>query len=282
MFILRYSFAAMAIMGLCACNRAPDRAAVPNDVEASPIIPELPMAEPPLDREKLILAAMRAGSASAVGQDDRESQRLLDGKRFELRMRFGCSGASTDSDETRRWSFDEKGRILRVQAEPEISASTQLLKSLPLGAFEAAEGFWITQPWVLTAACIAKSNVTPAASQVQPMKPAVTAGITPSMMSSLPSLGIVQLFSSTDTRTHRRDNRAYKATKPLGAEVQPSVDGYDLLVSGRLKRIGDGAVISCRSEDERLPPSCIIFAEFDRVSLVQPGTGEILAEWAGV
>src|ERR1700741_3492845 len=56
-------------------------------------LPAIPVVEPPLDRAALLLAVARAPSATAIGAEDRVSQRELDGKRFEMRIRFGCPGA---------------------------------------------------------------------------------------------------------------------------------------------------------------------------------------------
>ena len=109
--------------------------------------PVLPIAEPALDRRALLLALAEAASAAALGDDDLEVQRALDGKRFELRLRFGCDGAAaSQSTEPRRWTFDERSRVQRFHVAPEVDLATPLVKSVAPSGFEAAEGWNLAGP----------------------------------------------------------------------------------------------------------------------------------------
>src|SRR5690606_32843882 len=110
----------------------------------------LPVAEPPLDRSELLLAVAQAASDFAAGHDDATRQRALDGRLFEVALRFGCSN---DGDDARLWSFDAPTRVLRVRVAPELSADSPEVTRLELGDFEAIEGFWVRRPWLLEAAC---------------------------------------------------------------------------------------------------------------------------------
>ena len=92
-------------------------------------------------------------------------------------------------------------------------------------------------------------------------------------------VGIAQFFSDTDSRTLRRDGRPYQATKALADGQAPSAQGYDLVLSGRLKRLPDGRVIACKVEQASRPPQCIVSVDFDRVWIERPDTKESLAEW---
>lgn len=282
----RYSTTALASLALFACQKPPEREPEPQPVsKPTPAVPLLPVAEPPMNREALLMAVIRAASAAAAGGDDTKDQRRLDGKRFELRLRFGCDGPDDNGDTPRGWTFDENRRVLQIHVESDISADTPLLSKLGTGQFEAAEGFWIRRPWLLTAACPA---VTAAPSTPPPVTPSGELSPVPSapftelaQSSPAPRLAIVQFFTTSDSRTHRRDHRAYEVTRTLDGGGKPSNRGYDLIISGRLKRGNGGPVITCVSEDARIAPSCVISAEFERVALERPGTGEILADWAG-
>ena len=223
--------------------------------------------------------AAGAASAAATGGDDKEAQRRLDGKRFSLRLRFGCTGPAPEKDARRGWSFDEKRRLLRVRAASDLMADTQLLKELPLGTYEAAQGFWIDRPWLLVAACPVLSPA--AGNDAVPSDPSSPDAQIPAQ--PMFRLGIVQLYSEDDARTHRRDGRAYEASKTLPEGAKPSAVGYDLVVSGRLKRLTDRSAIACSlGKNPALPPSCVMGAEFDRVAIEEPGDETVLAEWTSI
>lgn len=244
-------------------------------------LPAIPTADPPLDREALLLAVARVASAVAIGADDRDQQRELDGERFELRIRFGCQGAVDEEQKAapRGWTFDEGARVLRFRVEPDFSGSPQLIETIDGSEFEAVEGFWLRQPWMLTAGCLLIEEQAPGRlgtdrprSQGTDAEPA--AGATPFWR-----VGIAQFFTSTDARTRRRDGRAYEATRQLAGDESPSTSGYDLVLSGRLKQLPGGSVISCKQQSENRPPACIVSAEFDRVRIEQAPSMKILAEW---
>ena len=44
-----------------------------------------------MDRAALLMEVAKAASASALGKDISNDLRKLDGKRFEVRIRFGCA-----------------------------------------------------------------------------------------------------------------------------------------------------------------------------------------------
>ena len=255
------------------CDRkdaaAPDRP--PNESSA---LRQLPVAEPPLDREALLLAVVRAASAAATGADRADSDRELAGKRFELRLRFGCPDDPTGDDATRNWSVDEERRVVRIEIKPEIVNDTPLVQEYLGSGFEAAEGFWIRRPWLLQTACLGTDDAPPA-SDDQGVREAPA----PSTLDEPAArVGLVQFFTSDEGRTHRRDSRPYRTTKTLAEQERPSAAGYDLVIRGRLQSLPDGRVISCASSGSR-QPSCIVSARFEEVALERADTGELLAEW---
>lgn len=278
----RTRVAALACAVLVAGCQAQDDAAPSPTASDSPGLPRLPVVDPPLDREALLMAVFRAASAAAIGEDNGDVQRNLDGKRFELRLRFGCPGEKVTQATTRSRTFDAERRVVRLEVGSEIEGDTPLVEQVVGSEFEAVEGFWIRRPWFLRAACPRRSSTsvpqggTPAAgtgrsSVSGPSEPGSTE-------EPAPWLGIAQFFSATDARTHRRDSRAYQAAENLSEGEAPSSAGYDLVVQGRLQSLPGGRVIACRADGAR-QPSCVISASFEQVSLERADTRELLAEW---
>ena len=251
--------------------------------EAKPVLPlpPLPVAEAPMDRAAILLAAARAASAAALGQGDDRQQRDLDGKRFEVRLRFGCNpGARTKEDGGRFGvSFDEKDRTLRLRASPDLGIEDEPIAALAGEGVEAVEGFWIERPWLLTDGCPVtpqpqpQPDAEPEAPKVE--KPEAAVPFQPPG----PRMGVAQFFTKTDPRTGRRDHRPYEATETLGEGKRPSAEGYNLVLSGRLRAQPLGRVISCHATDVDAPPQCIVSADFDRVWIENPRSKEILANW---
>ena len=70
------------------------------------------------------------------------------------------------------------------------------------------------------------------------------------------------------------------AVKVLEDGALPSRQGYDLVLSGRLKKLPDGRVIACRALGVEAPPECVISAQFDRVRIQTPDGKSTLGEWS--
>lgn len=272
----RYPVAVLASIGvLSACGQRKETqpAEIVDAPTASPAAPVVQLPEPALDRERVLLAALHAASDFALGKPD-ENDHALDGKRFKLHFRFGCVG--DERDQFGSWAFDEKRRLLSLRVEPGITDSTALPQVADNDDPEAVEGFWIHRPWIFTAGCPAIREPTSAAPDNEQSHPANEA----KSPAPFPSIGIAQFFSDADARTHRRGNRDYTATKILAEGVSPSRAGYDLVIAGRLKRQTNGLVVHCANSGAAGPPSCIISAQFDSVSIEEPATGEVLATWS--
>ena len=285
--------AAAALLGACTQQPADTSNDTVNDAGNATILPSLPVPEAAMNRARLLSAVAQAASAAAGGLDDGEAQRKLDGQQFEVRIRFGCSGPTQVADEkAMSWRFDKEKGTLRLRAAPDVSADQPLPASVVGQGFEAVEGFWIPRPWLLQPGC----PVVPAPAPVEPApdgKPAAAAKQAPvgkapaeTDLASLDQpasaqhrVAIAQFFSDTDSRTLRRDGRPYEATKALAEGQAPSAQGYDLVLSGRLKRLPDGRVIACKVSRPDAPPQCIVSADFDRVWIERPDTQESLAEW---
>lgn len=234
---------------------------------------QLTAVDPPLDRQGLALAVARAASDFAAGREGLENQRALDGRRFELALKFGCPGEEGD---TRQWSFDERERVLRIRVEPELTQQAEPVSGLGLDHFEAVEGFWIRRPWLLVAAC-PKEPAEPEPAEEDATAPDAQAA--PPEDRAAPRIGIAHFFTEQDSRALRREQRAYQATVKLPEGRDPSSTGYDLVLSGRLDALPDGRTIACSGGSANAPPSCIVSVTFDRITLRHPD-GELLAEWS--
>ncbi len=269
--------AALAACGPAKPDNGLDNAAVPENETSDSV---LPVAVPPLDREALLIAAMRATSATALGRDDAEAQREFEGKRFELRIRFGCNGP-TDARQPLSWRFDEPTRTLRLAARPDVSAEDPLVAAMVgKDGIEEVEGFWIPRPWLLTAACPAAPPpaAPPAESSAadqEPKEPAAPLAPPPAEQ----RVAIAQFFTDTDARTGRQTDRAYEAVVALAEGAAPSAEGYNLVLSGRLQALPGGKVIGCAAPAPGRRPDCIISAHIDEARMERPDNGAILARW---
>ena len=248
-----------------------------------------------MDRSAMLTAVAEAASAAALGRDDAAAQRRLDGKRFEVRIRFGCaSGAIAQGSEPAPAQaapftvrFNEQDRTLRVRAAPDLTLDDRRIAALAGERIEAVEGFWMRKPWLLTPGCPVSPAAPPDESreteESEESARSKTADDPPvqERVAAEPGqrVGLAQFFTATDPRTGRRDGRAYEATKVLDADEQLSRQGYDLVLSGRLRRLEGGRVIACTVASSEAPPDCVVSAEFDRVRIEAPGAKKIIAEW---
>ena len=272
--------AAVTGMALAGCRPAAAPTAEENITNEVVQPPPLPVVEPPIDRERLLTSVARAASAYAAGADNSEADRALDGRRFEVRLRFGC-GRGTTGDDVSGWTVDESSKTLRLKAVPDLSFDDPLVRSLAgREGVEAVEGFWLKRPWLLTAACPA-----PKASEAKvPLQrdPSANPAIEEEMQIAprAPRVGIAQFFTATDSRTGRRSDRPYESVKPLEEGGELGAAGFNLILSGRLTAGPAGRVIACGSASIDSWPDCIIFADIDQVRMERPETRKVIAEWA--
>ncbi len=281
---------ATAVAGAAGCRQeGPANIAANEQNEVDVATPRIPLPAPPLDRAALLSAIASAASARATGTDDIEAQRLLDGKPFELRLRFGCRGPSNDlRNEQFGWSYDRETGTLRVRATPTISQQDEVAAQIAGEDFEAIEGFWLSRPWLLEAACPATAAVkgapAPADPEASANGSAEEAPRTPDAagaraLAPLPKIGIAQFFTATDSRTRQRSMRPYEAVKTLEPNAPVGARGFDLVLSGRLQALPDKRVIACVSSGADRPPDCIVSADFDRVRIERADNHELVAEW---
>lgn len=251
----------------------------------------VPVPKPALDRAGLLSLVARAASSTAAGANDTEAQRGLDGRQFEIRIRFGCDGPSEKlADSPLGWSLGKDGKTLRLRAAPTVPADDQLVRKIIGEAkIEAVEGFWIPRPWLLDATCPAGQVPVPAKSPESPAadKPAAAADEPPSAAETpsapaprWPRIGLAQFYMESDSRTGRRDQRAYEAVKTLDDQVPVGESGFNLVLSGRLKALSGRQVIQCAAANPDSPPECLVSAEFDQVWIESPDGKATIAQWS--
>jgi hypothetical protein len=264
---------------LTSCGPAGDSGA--NRLDDGPVLnlPAVPTPPPPMGRAELLAAAAQAASAAAAGTAAGDAQRSLDGRQFELRIRFGCGGPAASLPETTLgWAFNPEKRTLRLRAMPTISADGDVVAVLGGDRFEAIEGFWIPRPWLLDAVCPAPAPETRPAAGGESAATDAAPDAEPQTAVILPRVGIAQFYTSADPRTGRRSERAYEAVKTLAGKA-PGGEGFNLVLSGRLRAVPGRGVIACAVTGPDQPPDCIISADFDRVRIENPVGREVLAEW---
>ncbi|MDT9599102.1 hypothetical protein [Sphingosinicella rhizophila] len=273
-----------------------ERAETPRDVPVRPQSPaERPVVAvppPPLNRAGLIDAAARAADAHARGVPSPPDIGGLVGRRFTLKLPFGCSGpASEDQEMPFRWRYDVEQETLRASVTPEVWTKATFLKSIVAAKpFEAAEGFWIARPWIRIGDC-------PAQPQVPPEQPPTEAPETaaPPRESGgereMPAetlapvrretLGIVELFEPGSRRAARRNGSPYELVTKIAPNQIDLSRGLRLVIEGRLAPLAGPQPIACQArEGEDRPPLCLIGVNVDRVAITGASGQRVLAEWA--
>lgn len=214
-----------------------------------------PLPDLPLDRQGLLIAMIQASSAAILGINDAKQQEALKGRRFEIRMRFGCPGATSALD--RRWHHDKASDALRVSVRPDID---QELESAPAeGAAELPaqheRGFLVPRPTLLSTGCASAEYAT-----VQATTPL--------------RFGIVQRTDPQGARA-RQMLDSYEVTKKIAPESVPT-QGLDLVIRGRLEA-GGGGPIRCMPRGGMV--ECLALSTIDLVSIEDPSNGRLIAEW---
>ncbi|PSJ36171.1 hypothetical protein C7I55_27555 [Sphingomonas deserti] len=291
----RIFLAAIAVTAAAACGpqtNEQDNVVTPaedNVLAAAP--PPLPPEPAVLTREDILLAALRAASATAIGRNDSEAQKRIDGSRFEFAMRFGCATEAAAPDarieakmaadpagtpavqpkeapsrqwqSSMGWRYDAERKRLEVTAAPDIDLADPIAAQLAGQTYEAVNGFWIPKPWLLDAAC-------PATSGSLVTKPA-----------DGPWVGIAQFHGPEESRVQRRESRSYQKIESLPPDkAQELRAGFDLVLSGRLRSLASGKVVSCIGNGPNAAPTCIISAEIQKVELRRVDTDSLVAEWS--
>lgn len=257
-----------SVLLLAACQRQEPPTKTP--VEPPPVIVVAP--PPVLDRAGLLQAMDLAASAYAEGRT--LSDETLTGRRFLVRQAMGCgrpvdptvSGVETGMA---RVAVGEDGAAPRLTLTP-ADWTPALPSAEGTKAWEAAEGFWLTWPWLRADGC-----PRPTASPPGVGSPSVDpAPVSPQ------SVGLAAVFEAEGSRLGRRKGRPYEFILRGGEQGAPVLDarGYRLVLEGRMTAFGDGRAIHCRASGPEQRPVCIATVRLERVAF-ETGIGQLLTEW---
>lgn len=268
----------------------------PTRLPVQPVKPVTTAPTPPLDRADLIDAAARAADAHSRGAGIAPKDSDLVGRRFTLRLPFGCTGpAEGNSEVPLRWTYDPAEETLRVWVTPRVWTDAAPVRAAAEGIeFEAAEGFWIQRPWLRSGDCPAppqRTGVTVAdagagADEGQettaPSTKVATINVDGTQTATAPTretLALVELFEPGSSRAARRNGRPYTVVTKLAQDEIDLSKGLRVVISGQLAGLRQGAPIACSGTliDER--PLCLIGAEIDRVAITDSSGRRILGEW---
>jgi hypothetical protein len=255
-----------------------------------PVQPEPTAPVTPLTRADLIDVAARAADAHARGVAIAPEDSAVVGRRFTLRLPFGCRGpAAADSEAPMRWSYDEEAETLRIWVTPNVWTDAAPVRAAAEGIdYEAAEGFWIERPWLRRGECpvaqqppaadVAEGNETTAeASSNEAASPVDSSETAPAPARQ--TLALVELFEPGSRRAARRNGRPYTVVTKLAPDAIDLSRGLRLVITGRLARLKAGTPVVCGGTiiDER--PLCLIGSEIDRVAITDASGERVLGEW---
>jgi hypothetical protein len=250
--------APIVAFGVASCSRAPEPSATNAGEQAKPAPVETSepstIAEPVLDRERLLITFMKAASAAVVGADDQEMQQSLKGRSFEIRMRFGCPGGAPSA--TRNWSYDEKSGALKVSVKPDIHGQSDGAAAGKEPAPPPRAGFLIPAPTILASGCPAADFAAAVAASHQ-MR-----------------FGLVETARPEQPRSEQLLD-TYDIVKKIAADAVPT-NGLDLIIRGRLESDA-GRTINCAPRDGAV--ECLANSTIDKVSIENPATSVLVAEW---
>lgn len=253
-----------------------------------PIAAPIPVVAP-LGRADLLAAAREAADAAAAGRAVSAEVLALDGRRFELRLPFGCSGPAAEGAPL-GWRYDERGRTLRVRAAPVRWPATAWLPPLAAESVEVVEGFWIERPWTTAETCPPRFEAEPTPApppspapplRAEPVAPNTTPVPAQTPLAPTPdqTLAVAQFHAADASRIGRRDGEAFEAVERIAPDQLHLSQGLRLRLTGRIAAApGDGPVL-CRAPAPDRRPVCLVSVSFDQVAIENPATGGTLATW---
>lgn len=244
----------------------PGPAPVPDRPQAQPAPASAPaIAAPadPISRAELIEAAQAAASAYAA--DAPSSAASLLGRKFALRLAFGCAGPAVDpGPQQAYYQLDPVAKSVRLVARPAVWTDLPLVRAGgPETAAEVVEGFWIPRPWSRGEGCPHRRAVDPPAAPT-PVE--------------APSLGVAMFHDADGSRAQRRGDRPYEYVLKLPELGDAQSMSFTLLLEGRITGFADRTPVRCWSESADHRPVCLYAVELDRVAF-EDARGGVLAQW---
>ena len=256
------------LLGRATTDRTEVAVTPPHAAPTPKPVPE-PVSKGILGRADLIALAAAAADAAAAGGDAGPEIAEADGRRFELRLPFGCNGpAGEDSGAAMRWRYDATAQALRLHVDPVTWTAQDWWPADAANGVEAIEGFWIPRPWTSSEACPGGGD-RPAAAGTEPvMLPGQT-------------LAVGQVFHAGGARGGRRDGEPYEAVVRVPEGRLDASQGFRVRISGRIGRPPRAGPVRCRQPagpEQR--PICLVSVVIDEVAVENPASGETLATWS--
>jgi hypothetical protein len=251
-------------------GRGPQPAPPPQPPEVTKPTPEPAVVpDPVLGRADLIGIAASAADAFAGGPKVSGSSA---GRRFSIRMPFGCDGSS-EKGFTTGWSYDEASKTLRVRVTPlDWSDEDWIASALPGEEEFVVEGFWLPRPWTSSETCPvrqAKPDGKDADSSEGPV----------GKVDEIATVGLAQFLGEDSNRNRQRRGRPLEVVANIEPDEIP-VDGLQLVFEGRIGNVPGGrSPTLCHADSINVRPSCLVAVEFERISVLNPASGEEIANW---
>ena len=240
---------------------------------APPSLPDVPARStaviapplPPLTRADLIEGARLAAARFAAGETVPGGDALA-GRQYSIRIPFACDGMQSAPADQVSLSMNPAGQSITLAARPgDWTAMPVLQTASGADQPETASGFWIPRPWSLSGQC--------------PPRRDYPVPVTPTPATA-PTLGLVQLSTSSDSRVGQHGDHAYEFTRKIAAgDAAVLGHSYRLLLEGRVTGFGDGKAVHCWAESPDHHPQCFYAVSFDHVAFEDADTGKVLANW---
>jgi len=268
--------ACLAILGLLLWRSYQDQAA--KRVAAPPPAPEAPAPaapppaapEPPAPilagRTDLLAAAEEAAALHAQGAGAPAPSSGLNGRRFRVRLPFGCAGASAvEPAQGSYFTIGGDAQTLRIVVRPEVWTGSPLVGA-PEGQPqpEAVVGFWLSRPWLRSETCPPPGADPLAAEAARP---------------SPETVGLAMFYEADASRAARSDSPAYETVVNLEPGRGAPSAGLWLVLEGRVTGFGDGRAFRCRSDHPDQRPVCVARVQIDSLAVEAPGGRAPLATW---
>lgn len=245
----------------------PPPPAPPPPIQAPPAA-LAPLPPPALSRTELIAAANEAAGAYADRSSDKTQVKdALIGRRFSLKIPFGCDGAQVSPSGAQAFAeYDATKKTLRLVARPAAWKTLPLVQGLAdVDQIESVEGFWIPRPWSASEACPPRRDDAIPATPTAP---------------TAPTLGLARLFMTGGTRALQRGERPYEFVQKIAdGDVAALSRSFNLVLQGRLVGFDRSTALRCWSESTAHRPICLYAVEFDRIAFENGADGKVLAEW---
>lgn len=255
-----------AVVMLPACRaeqQAPAPSATSQQTQApAPVI--TPVAQSALDRTGLLAAFALAADSTAGGKPLPAPNMNLVGREFAINLPIGCShSGQTDPNPSSNWTYQSNRRTIKLTVRPENWSHADWVRAIAGNLdYEAAEGFWIEQPWTSSEEC---PDSVPESAAAKPSA------------EEPPTVGIAQFFAADSPRTFRRGARPYTHTERRKGDAAEA-RRYSLALTGRIAGFPDGQPIHCSQAHPTVRPVCLMAVEWDRIAF-KDASGNVLTEW---